>query len=203
MMIKSKNDICRCPWVDLSKVDYVEYHDKEWGVPVYDDRLIFEFLTLESTQAGLSWYTVLKKRENYRSALENFEPKKIAGFDQAKIEELLCNPGIIRNRLKIAATVNNARKFLEVQTQYGTFSRYIWGFVGGKPKINSIRKLSDYPATSKDSDALSKDLKSRGFKFMGSTICYAHMQATGMVNDHSLDCFRKREIIEKYGRSNP
>jgi DNA-3-methyladenine glycosylase I len=203
MMIKSKNDICRCPWVDLSKVDYVEYHDKEWGVPVYDDRLIFEFLTLESTQAGLSWYTVLKKRENYRSALENFEPKKIAGFDQAKIEELLCNPGIIRNRLKIGATVNNARKFLEVQTQYGTFSRYIWGFVGGKPKINSIRKLSDYPATSKDSDALSKDLKSRGFKFMGSTICYAHMQATGMVNDHSLDCFRKREIIEKYSRSNP
>ena len=200
MKTKSKNDIYRCPWVDLSKVDYVEYHDKEWGVPVYDDRLLFEFLTLESAQAGLSWYTVLKKRENYRSAFENFEPEKIARFDQAKIEGLLLNSGIIRNRLKIEATVNNAHKFLEVQAKYGSFSKYIWGFVGGKPKINNIRKLSDYPAISKESDALSKDLKNRGFKFLGSTICYAHMQATGMVNDHSLDCFRKSEIIEKYGK---
>ncbi len=193
-----KNNICRCPWVDLSKVDYVEYHDKEWGVPVYDDRLIFEFLTLESAQAGLSWFTVLKKRENYRRVFENFEPEKISRFNRAKIEKLLQNPGIIRNRLKIEATVNNARKFLEVQAAYGSFSKYIWGFVGGKPKINKIRKLSDYPATSKESDALSKDLKQRGFKFLGSTICYAHMQATGMVNDHSLDCFRKGEIIEQY-----
>ena len=193
-----KNNICRCPWVDLSKVDYVEYHDKEWGVPVYDDRLIFEFLTLESAQAGLSWFTVLKKRENYRRVFENFEPEKISRFNRAKIEKLLQNPGIIRNRLKIEATVNNARKFLEVQAAYGSFSKYIWGFVGGKPKINKIKKLSDYPATSQESDALSKDLKQRGFKFLGSTICYAHMQATGMVNDHSLDCFRKGEIIEQY-----
>ena len=197
---KSIREICRCPWVDLSKPDYVEYHDKEWGVPVYDDRLLFEFLTLESAQAGLSWYTVLKKRENYRIAFENFEPEKIAGFDQSKIEGLLLNPGIIRNRLKIEATVNNARKFLEVQAKYGSFSKYIWDFVDGKPKINNIRKLSDYPATSKESDALSKDLKKKGFKFLGPTICYAHMQATGMVNDHSLDCFRRNEIIEKYRR---
>jgi DNA-3-methyladenine glycosylase I len=198
MKTKSKNDICRCPWVDLSKIEYVEYHDKEWGVPVYDDRLLFEFLTLESAQAGLSWYTILKKRENFRSAFENFEPEKIAGFDQAKIERLLLNSGIIRNRLKIEATVNNALKFLEVQTEYGSFSKYIWGFVGGKPIINNLRKIQDYPATSKESDALSKDLKKRGFKFLGSTTCYAHMQATGMVNDHSIDCFRKSEIIEKY-----
>jgi DNA-3-methyladenine glycosylase I len=198
MQTKSKKDICRCPWVDLSKVDYVEYHDKEWGVPVYDDKLIFEFLSLESAQAGLSWYIVLRKRENYRIAFENFEPEKVAGFNHAKIEELLQNPGIIRNKLKIEATVNNARKFLEVQREFGSFSKYIWGFVGDKPKINNIRKLSDYPATSKESDALSKDLKKRGFKFLGSTICFAHMQATGMVNDHALDCFRRREIIEKY-----
>ncbi|MGD0021474.1 MAG: DNA-3-methyladenine glycosylase I [Smithellaceae bacterium] len=198
MKTKSKNDICRCPWVDLSKVDYVEYHDKEWGVPVYDDRLIFEFLSLESFQAGLSWYIVLKKRGNYRIAFKNFEPEKVARFNQTKIENLLQNPGIIRNRLKIEATVNNARKFLEVQKEYGSFSKYIWDFVGGKPKVNKIRKLSDYPATSYESDALSKDLKKKGFKFLGSTICYAHMQATGMVNDHALDCFRRSEIIEKY-----
>ncbi len=183
----------------MSKPDYVAYHDQEWGVPVDDDRLLFEFLALESAQAGLSWYTVLKKRENYRRAFENFEPEKIVGFDQAKIEELLLNPGIIRNRLKIAATVNNARRFLEVQGEYGSFAKYIWSFVGGKLKINNIRKLSDYPATSKESDALSKDLQKRGFKFLGSTICYAHMQATGMVNDHACDCFRRAEIMEKYG----
>ena len=193
-------EIHRCPWVDLSKPDYVEYHDKEWGVPVYDDRLLFEFLTLESAQAGLSWYTVLKKRENYRVAFENFEPKKVAGFDKQKIEGLLQNPGIIRNRLKIEAAVNNAHKFLEVQAEYGSFSKYIWDFVGGKPKINNIRKLSDYPATSEESDALSKDLKKKGFKFLGPAICHAHMQATGVVNDHSLDCFRRKEIIEKYRR---
>ena len=197
---KSISEICRCPWVDLSKPDYVEYHDKEWGVPVYDDRLLFEFLTLESAQPGLSWYTVLKKRENYRVAFENFEPQKVAGFDKLKIEGLLQNPGIIRNRLKIEAAVNNARKFLEVQAEYGSFSKYIWDFVGGKPKINNIRKLSDYPATSEESDALSKDLKKKGFKFLGPAICYAHMQATGVVNDHSLDCFRRKEIIEKYRR---
>jgi DNA-3-methyladenine glycosylase I len=196
----SNHDICRCPWVDLSKTDYVEYHDKEWGVPVYEDRLMFEFLSLESAQAGLSWYTVLKKRENYRVAFENFEPEKVVLFGQEKIEELLQNPGIIRNRLKIEATVNNARRFIEIQAKYGSFSKYIWDYVGGKPKNNSIRKLSDYPATSKESDALSKDMKKRGFKFFGSTICYAHMQATGIVNDHSSDCFRKREIVKKYGK---
>ena len=200
MKTKEENEICRCHWVDLSKADYVEYHDKEWGVPVYDDRLLFEFLTLESAQAGLSWYTVLKKRENYRKAFDNFEPGKVAGFDQAKIEELLLNPGIIRNRLKIEATVNNAQKFLEVQEKYGSFSKYIWAFVEGKPKINNILTLSDYPATSQESDALSKDLKRKGFKFLGSTICYSHMQATGMVNDHALDCFRRREIIEAIER---
>ncbi len=199
MKTKQKN-ICRCPWVDLSKADYVEYHDKEWGVPVYDDRLLFEFLSLESAQAGLSWYTVLKKREHYRVAFEKFEPEKVAGFDKPKIEELLLNHGIIRNRLKIEATVNNARKFLEVQREYGSFAKYCWGFVGGKPKINRIRGLADYPAVSKESDALSKDLKLRGFKFLGSTICYAHMQATGMVNDHSLDCYRRNEIMERYGK---
>jgi DNA-3-methyladenine glycosylase I len=203
MKTKRENDICRCPWVDLSKVDYVEYHDQEWGVPVYDDRLLFEFLTLESAQAGLSWYTVLKKRVYYRKAFENFQPAKIARFDQARIEGLLLNPGIIRNRLKIEATVNNARQFLEVQARYGSFSKYIWGFVDGKPKLNKIRKLSDYPAKSQESEALSKDLKTRGFKFLGSTICYAHMQATGMVNDHSLDCFRRKEIIEQYKITHP
>jgi DNA-3-methyladenine glycosylase I len=199
-MVKKENDIRRCPWVDLSKTDYVEYHDREWGVPVYDDRLIFEFLTLESAQAGLSWYTILKRREHYRRAFENFEPEKVARFSQARIEKLLLDPGIIRNRLKVEATVNNARKFLEVQAALGSFSKYIWGFVGGKPKINKIRTLSDYAATSPESDALSKDLKQRGFKFAGSTICYAHMQATGLVNDHSLDCFRRREIVEQYGK---
>jgi DNA-3-methyladenine glycosylase I len=195
MKSKHENVICRCPWVDLTKPDYIEYHDKEWGVPVYDDRLLFEFLSLESAQAGLSWHTVLKKRENYRIAFDNFEPQKVAKFDEAKIAELLQNSGIIRNRLKIESAINNARRFLEVQRAFGSFAKYIWAFVGGKPKINDIRKLSDYPAMSPESDALSKDLKARGFKFMGSTICYAHMQATGMVNDHSLDCFRRKEII--------
>ena len=191
----------RCPWVDLSKADYVEYHDKEWGVPVYDDRLLFEFLTLESAQAGLSWYTVLKKREHYRVAFENFEPEKVAGFNKAKTEELLMNPGIIRNRLKIEAAVNNAQRFLEVQREFGSFSKYCWGFVGGKPKNNNIRGLSDYPAVSKESDALSKDLKQRGFRFLGPVVLYSHMQATGMVNDHVIGCFRKKEIIELYGNS--
>jgi len=195
MKAKNSDEICRCPWVDLTKPDMVEYHDKEWGVPVYDDRLIFEFLSLEAAQAGLSWHAVLKKRENYRSAFANFDPRKVAKFDRDRIEKLLQNPGLIRNRLKIESTVNNARRFLEVQEAYGSFAKYIWDFVDGKPKINTIRKLSDYPATSPESDALSRDLKKRGFKFMGSTICYAHMQATGMINDHSLNCFRRKEIM--------
>ncbi len=188
----------RCPWVDLSKPDYVEYHDKEWGVPVFDDRTIFEFLTLEAAQAGLSWYTVLRKRDTYRLAYKGFDPGKVARFTEAQIEKLILNPGIIRNRLKIEASVNNARRFLEVSEQYGSFSNYIWGFVGNRPKVNEIRVLTDYPSTSKESDALSRDLKMRGFKFLGSTVCYAHMQATGLVNDHSIDCFRRKEIISGY-----
>jgi DNA-3-methyladenine glycosylase I len=192
------NEICRCPWVNMSKPDYVEYHDMEWGVPVYEDRIIFEFLTLESAQAGLSWYTILKRRENYRKAFDNFEPQKIAFYNKSKIENLLLDPGIIRNRLKIESTVNNAQKFLEVQAKLGSFSKYIWSFVDGEPKNNLIEKISEYQATSKESDVLSSDLKKKGFKFLGSTICYAHMQATGLINDHSLNCFRRKEIIEKY-----
>lgn len=186
------NTPCRCHWVDLTKPDYVAYHDNEWGVPVYDDNKLFEFLTLEAAQAGLSWYTVLKKRDSYRAAFANFDPVKVAAFDAAKVEQLLQNPGIIRNRLKIAAAINNAVRFLEVQAECGSFSNYQWQFVGGKPQQNSIAGPQDYRATSPQSDAMSKDLKKRGFKFVGSTIIYAHMQACGMINDHHNDCFRKR-----------
>lgn len=197
-MNKKKRDLCRCPWVDLGKPDYIEYHDKEWGVPVFDDRIIFEFLTLEAAQAGLSWYTVLRKRDNYRRAYKGFHPEEVAGFNALDIGRLILDAGIIRNRLKIESSVNNALRFLEIREEYGSFSNYIWGFVNNKPKINSIKKLSDYRATSNESDALSRDLKKRGFKFLGSTVCYAHMQATGMVNDHSIDCFRRNEIIRDY-----
>jgi DNA-3-methyladenine glycosylase I len=186
---------CRCPWVDLSKPDYVHYHDIEWGVPIHEDRLLFEFLVLESAQAGLSWYTVLRKRENYRAAFDGFDPEKVAQYDDQKVESLLQNPGIIRNRLKVLAAVNNAQRFLAVQAEFGSFDAYIWRFVEGQPVINELQALADYPATSTASDALSKDLRDRGFKFLGSTICYAHMQATGMVNDHTLSCFRRQEII--------
>ncbi|MFQ5587706.1 MAG: DNA-3-methyladenine glycosylase I [Nitrospiria bacterium] len=185
---------CRCPWVDLSKPDYVAYHDLEWGVPVHDDRVLFEFLTLESAQAGLSWYTVLKKRANYRAAFEHFDPEKVARYDAGRVEALLKNEGIIRNRLKVLAAINNARRFLEIQEAFGSFDDYIWRFVGGRPLMHDIRDENDYAATTKESDAMSKDLKARGFKFVGSTICYAHMQATGMVNDHTRDCFRRDEI---------
>ena len=188
----------RCPWVDLTKEDYVRYHDLEWGVPLYDDRGIFEFLILEGAQAGLSWYTILRKRENYRNLFEDFDPVKVAAFDESRIEALLADPGIIRNRQKVHAAVNNALRFLDVQQEFGDFSRYIWGFVGGKPLVNRVRDLSEFQATSPESDALSKDLRQRGFKFTGSTIMYAHMQATGMVNDHTLDCFRRQEIIDGY-----
>ncbi|WNC70317.1 DNA-3-methyladenine glycosylase I [Thalassotalea nanhaiensis] len=189
---------CRCPWLDKSKADYVEYHDKEWGVPVRDDQTMFEFLTLESAQAGLSWYTVLKKRENYRRLFANFDVKAVAKFDDDKIEELLLDAGIIRNRLKVKAAVNNAKLFLEIQQEFGSFCSYIWAYVDNKPIINNLDKLADYPATSEISDKLSKDLKNRGFKFVGSTIIYAHMQACGMVNDHSNDCYRKQQIINAY-----
>lgn len=190
------SELCRCSWVDLSKPDYVAYHDTEWGVAVYDDNRLFEFLTLEAAQAGLSWYTVLKKRDNYRQAFANFDPLKVAAFDEAKAAELLQNPGIIRNRLKVAAAINNASRFLEIQAEFGSFSNYQWRFVNGKPQQNSIASPADYRATSPESDAFSKDLKKRGFKFVGSTIIYAHMQACGMVNDHHINCFRHNIVKE-------
>lgn len=188
----------RCPWVDLSKPDYVGYHDEEWGVPVHDDRKLFEFLVLEGAQAGLSWYTILRKRANYRRAFADFDPVEVARYTPAKIGKLLQDPGIVRNRLKVEAAVNNARQFLKVQAEFGSFDAYIWRFVDGKPIVNLLRTLKDYPAKSAISDAISKDLKQRGFRFVGSTIIYAHMQATGMVNDHSLGCFRRGELVGKH-----
>lgn len=193
-----KNQLSRCPWVDPEKPEYIDYHDREWGVPVHDDRLLFEFLTLESAQAGLSWYTVLKKRENYRVAFDRFDPVKVAKYDEARVERLLGNPGIIRNRQKILAAINNAQRFLEIQDEMGSFDTYMWEFVDGKPIVNEIRTLKDYQPTSTESEAMSKDLRKRGFKFVGPTICYAHMQAIGMVNDHTVDCYRRQEIIDTY-----
>ncbi len=186
--------LIRCPWVDLTKPDYVAYHDDEWGVPVHDDKIFFEFLTLEAAQAGLSWYTVLRKRENYRRLFAEFDVQKVAKFTAARIGKLLQDPGIIRNRLKVEAAVNNARQFIKVQEEFGSFSDYSWRFVDGKPIINRPGTHKDYAATSRESDAMSKDLKKRGFKFVGSTIIYAHMQATGMVNDHAANCFRQRRV---------
>lgn len=196
-----KPSICRCPWVDLSKPDYVDYHDKEWGVPIHNDLRLFEFLTLEAAQAGLSWYTVLRKRDNYRIAFDLFNPEKVARYEEKKVKELLANPGIIRNRAKIHAAINNARMFLKIREEFGSFNAYIWRFVNGKPIVNNLLKLEDYPATSRESDAMSKDLRQRGFKFVGPTVCYAHMQATGMVNDHTIACFRRHEIIRQYNRT--
>ena len=187
----------RCPWVDPEKPDYVAYHDEEWGVPVHDDRILFEFLTLEAAQAGLSWYTVLRKRENYRAAFDGFDPAKVSRYDARKVERLMADAGIIRNRAKILAAVNNAKRFLEVQKEFGSFDAYIWGFTGGKPLVNALRGKADYRATSPESDAMSKDLRKRGFKFVGSTICYAHMQATGMVNDHIVACHRHKAVQRK------
>ena len=183
----------RCAWV---KDDFLEiaYHDDEWGVPVTDDQKLFEFLILEGAQAGLSWSKVLKKRENYRQAFANFDPELVAQFDDHKQEELKQNPGIIRNKLKIASAVTNARLFLDIQAEYGSFASYIWQFVEGKPIQNRWENLEQVPATSPQSEAMSKELKKRGFKFVGSTICYAFMQATGMVNDHTTNCFRYKEI---------
>ncbi len=187
----------RCPWVDLSKPDYVAYHDDEWGVPAHDDRTIFEFLTLEAAQAGLSWYTILRKREAYRKAFADFDARKVARFTPARVEKMLLDPGIVRNRLKVESAVANAKHFLAVQKEFGSFDAYIWPFVGGKPLVSRLRKIADYPARTEVSDAISKDLKKRGFRFVGSTIVYAHMQATGMVNDHSLDCFRRKQLLAK------
>ncbi|CAM1360568.1 DNA-3-methyladenine glycosylase [Tenacibaculum litoreum] len=183
----------RCFWVNNDPL-YIEYHDNEWGVPVYDDDKLFEFLILETFQAGLSWITVLKKRENFRKAFDNFDYKKIAKYSENKYEELLQDAGIIRNKLKIKATITNAQAFMKVQEEFGTFSKYIWDFTNGKPIINKFEKREEVPATTELSDAISKDLKKRGFKFVGSTVIYAHMQATGMVNDHTTDCFRYHEV---------
>ncbi len=192
-MKTKSNNLLRCAWPGDDPL-YLDYHDKEWGVPVHDDRLLFEFLTLESAQAGLSWITVLRKRENYRKAFARFDPEKVAKFSDKKIEKLLLNPGIIRNRLKVKAAVNNAKAFLKVQQEFGSFDAYSWQFVDGKPIKNCWKHLSDIPATTVESDAFSKDLKKRGFTFVGSTIIYAHMQACGMVNDHITDCFRYKEV---------
>lgn len=180
----------RCSWCHGHDI-YIRYHDEEWGIPAHDDRHLFEMLCLEGAQAGLSWLTILNKRENYRSAFDFFEAEKVALYDDAKRAELLANPGIVRNRLKVNAFIENARAFLKVREEYGSFDRYIWQFVGGQPIVNHWKKLSDCPATSAESDAMSKDLKKRGFKFVGSTICYAYMQATGMVDDHVAGCWKR------------
>jgi DNA-3-methyladenine glycosylase I len=184
----------RCPWPGIDET-YIKYHDEEWGVPVHDDRKHFEFLVLEGAQAGLSWSTILKRRENYRKAYDNFDPAKVAKYDDAKVAELLANASIIRNRKKIESSISNAKLFLEVQKEFGSFDNYIWSFVDHKPVINSWKMLSEIPAKTELSDRISKDLKKRGFSFVGSTIIYAHIQAIGLVNDHLVSCFRHRELI--------
>lgn len=191
--MKPEDTLIRCPWC-LSFADYIRYHDEEWGVSVFDDKIHFEFLILESAQAGLSWATILKKREGYRKAFADFDYQIVAEFPDNYVEELLQDPGIIRNRLKIQAAINNARRFIEVQKEFGSFSDYIWSFVGGKPIQNQLKSMKDAPATSIESDRLAKDLKKRGFKFLGSTTIYAHMQATGLVNDHLVGCHRYESI---------
>lgn len=183
----------RCTWC-VGNPLYEAYHDKEWGVPVYDDNTLFEFLILETFQAGLSWITVLKKRENFRNAFDNFDYLKVANYNQKKIDSLLQDAGIIRNKLKVKATITNAQAFIKIQEEFGSFSKYIWGFTDGKPIKNAFKDLKDVPANTALSDTISKDLKKRGFKFVGTTVVYAHMQATGMVNDHTTDCFRYNEV---------
>ena len=187
-----KTEPTRCPWPTDEL--YRRYHDEEWGVPVHDDRLLFEFTILEGAQAGLSWHTVLKKRQNYRAAFDNFDAEKIARYGPQKVAELLNNPGIIRNRLKIAATIQNAKAFLKVQDEFGSFDKYLWRFVDGQPIVNRRRSMKDVPARTPLSDAMSKDLIQRGCKFVGTTICYAKMQAVGLVNDHLVTCFRHKEL---------
>jgi len=187
--------IVRCDWAARNELS-IRYHDEEWGVPTHNDRRLFEFLVLEGAQAGLSWDTILRKRRNYRTAFDRFDPKLIARYDRRKIHSLLQNPGIVRNRLKIASVVQNARVFLTVKEEFGSFDGYIWQFVGGRPRVNAWRALKQVPARTPESDAMSKDLKKRGFTFVGSTICYAFMQAVGMVNDHRVDCFRYRQLTK-------
>lgn len=184
----------RCGWAQGPSPHYEAYHDEEWGVPVHDDRLLFEFLILEGAQAGLSWATILNKRARYREVFDGFDPAKVARYDERKVAALLADPGIVRNRLKVAAAVTNARAFLAVQREFGSFDAYLWGFVGGRPRQNAWRRLADVPARTPESDALSRDLKRRGFTFVGSTICYAFMQAVGLVNDHETGCFRHAEV---------
>ena len=191
MKAKSR-DLIRCSWP--SNPLSIRYHDEEWGLPQHDDRILFEFLLLEGAQAGLSWDTILQKRENYRAAFDGFDPERIARYDRRQLQKLLRNPGIVRNRLKIDSAVKNAKAFLNTQKEFGSFDRYIWQFTGGKPLVNARRKNQAIPASTAESDAMSKDLKKRGFNFVGSTICYAFMQAVGIVNDHRVDCFRFAEI---------
>jgi DNA-3-methyladenine glycosylase I len=185
----------RCSWCENTSLGqlYIDYHDHEWGVPVHDDRALFEFLILEGAQAGLSWSTILAKRDGYRMAFAGFDPARVARFSEDRLEKLMLDPGIVRNRLKIRSAVINAKAFLAVQAEFGSFDKYIWSFVGGKPKVNKWKAMGDVPATTPESDAMSKDLAKRGFKFIGSTICYAFMQATGMVNDHFTGCFRYKD----------
>ncbi len=190
MAVKEKT---RCAWC-LKFQQYIDYHDTEWGVPVHDDSTHFEFLILEGAQAGLSWSTILKKREGYLKAFADFDPVKVSRFTEKRLEKILLNPSIVRNRLKVYAAVNNARRFLEVQQEFGSFNTYIWQFVNNKPIVNKWKTLKQIPATTKESDALSKDLIKRGFKFVGSTVMYAHMQACGLVNDHLVDCFRYKQV---------
>ena len=185
----------RCEWAGTDPL-YIAYHDNEWGVPVHDDRMLFEMLILDGAQAGLSWITILRKRENYRKAYDNFDLRKIAEYDEQKVIELLANAGIIRNRRKIDASIQNAKAFLTIQEEFGSFDAYIWQFVGGKTKVNAWKSLAELPAKTLESEAMSKDLVQRGFKFVGPTICYAFMQAAGMVNDHIVDCFRYNEILK-------
>jgi DNA-3-methyladenine glycosylase I len=184
----------RCEWAAGGDPLFLAYHDEEWGVPSHDDRHLFELLTLEGAQAGLSWATILRKREGYRTAFERFEPKRVARFDRRRIERLLRDPGIVRNRLKVDSTVNNAQRMLDVQDEFGSFDAYVWQFVGGAPIVNRWRKLEDLPSETQESRVMSRDLKRRGFRFIGSTVCYAFMQAAGLVNDHVTSCFRYREL---------
>jgi DNA-3-methyladenine glycosylase I len=190
----------RCPWPTTNEI-YLRYHDEEWGTPVHEEKKHFEFLVLESAQAGLSWSTILMKRENYRKAYDQFDPVKVSQYNDRKIRELLTNPGIVRNRRKIEASINNARCFLSIQKEFGSFDRYIWGFVNNNPLINRLKKLSEMPARTPLSDQISNDLIRRGFRFVGSTIIYAHLQATGLVNDHLVSCFRYKELCSQYKRS--
>lgn len=190
-MPQKNSDVCRCPWLDTSKPDYVEYHDNEWGVPIHDDKTMFEFLVLESAQAGLSWYTILKKRAGYRQLFANFDVNKVAKFTSDDVERLMKDASIVRNRLKIEAAINNAKRFIEIQHEFGSFCEFVWSYVDNKTIVNNIETIEDYVATSAISDKLAKDLKKRGFKFLGSTTLYSHLQATGLINDHANNCFKK------------